>query len=206
MASKRTTERVPPQNPDSAWESTLHVFDRARGGDMGAARELIERAVPSLRRFTRGRIPSYGRGSADTEDVVQDAVVRVLLQLDSFQHRSVTALQAYLKLTVVNSIRDVIRRVRRRGVPLEPSEDLAVDAPSPLELAIRRETAARFVSALERLKPTDRQAIIWRVELGYSYEEIARQMGKSSPAAARMTVARAMKRLAQELHLGPTSA
>ncbi len=185
------------------WESTLHVFNRAREGDQDAARVLIERAVPGLRRFTHGRIPSYGRGTADTEDVVQDAVLRMLSRLDAFQHRSVASLQAYLKQTVVNSVRDVVRRVRRRGVPLEPTEDIATDNPSPLEQAIKRQSAARFLAALQRLKPTDRQAIIWRMELGYSYDEMARQLGKSSAAAARMTVNRAIKRLAQELGIEP---
>lgn len=201
MGTKDPGQHGPRGGTDPEQESTVLVLDRARAGDRQAARVLIERAIPGLRRFTRGRIPDYGRGVADTEDIVQDAVLRMLKQLDSFHHRSVQSLQAYLRQTVVNNVRDVVRRVRRRGVPMEPTEDLPASAPSPLELAIRRESTERFLEAIATLKPADRQAVIWRVELGHSYEEIARQLGKSSADAARMTVTRALRRLAVALGL-----
>jgi DNA-directed RNA polymerase specialized sigma24 family protein len=53
--------------------------------------------------------------------------------------------------------------------------------------------------ALERLKPAEREAIICRLELQYSYEELAIVLNKSSPDAARMAVTRAMRRLVNEL-------
>ena len=58
----------------------------------------------------------------------------------------------------------------------------------------------RFLEALQRLRPADRQVIVWRVELGYSVDEIAARLGKST-AAAGMSVTRAMARLAKELDL-----
>ncbi len=64
-----------------------------------------------------------------------------------------------------------------------------------------RERFDDFLEALQRLRPADRQAIVWRVELGYSIEEIARRMGKSKAAAA-MTVSRALTRLASEMGVG----
>jgi RNA polymerase sigma factor (sigma-70 family) len=69
---------------------------------------------------------------------------------------------------------------------------------SPLERAIHRERLDEFLAALQRLRPADRQAIVWRVELGYSVAEIARRLGKSDAAAA-MTVSRALARLAAEM-------
>lgn len=186
---------------ESLWESTLHVFNRARDGDRSAARILVERAVPQLRRWTHGRLPNYGRGPVDTEDVVQEAVLSTLKRLDRFQHRSVMALQAYLKQTVINSIRDVVRRARRRKVSDEPLDDMVAPGLSPLEQMIKRQSVARFVEALQRLKPTDRQAVICRIELGCSYDEVARRMGKTSAAAARMTVTRALQRLAAAMDI-----
>jgi RNA polymerase sigma factor (sigma-70 family) len=67
-----------------------------------------------------------------------------------------------------------------------------------LEQAILRERLDEFLAPLQRLRPRDRQAIVWRVELGYSIEEIARRLGKSEAAAA-MTVSRALARLAAEM-------
>ncbi len=54
-------------------------------------------------------------------------------------------------------------------------------------------------SALARLKPTDVQAIVARVELGQSYEEITRALGKPNLHATRVTVWRALGRLAREM-------
>ena len=72
--------------------------------------------------------------------------------------------------------------------------------PSPLEAAIMSEQLDGFLEALRKLRPADRQVIVWRIELGYTAEEIAAKLGKSK-AAAGMTVSRAMARLARELHL-----
>ena len=72
--------------------------------------------------------------------------------------------------------------------------------PSPLEAAIMKQQLDRFLEALARLRPADRQVIVWRIELGYTADEIALKLGKSKGAAG-MTVSRALARLAAELHL-----
>jgi RNA polymerase sigma factor (sigma-70 family) len=105
---------------------------------------------------------------------------------------------------VVNRIRDRIRGSRRRGVAVEPLEELPDTEPSPLERAILHERLNEFLEALQRLRPADRQAIVWRVELGYSIDEIARRLGKSK-AAAGMTVSRALTRLGSEMGVKPRS-
>jgi RNA polymerase sigma-70 factor, ECF subfamily len=181
------------------YDSTLHVLDRARQGDRSAARILIERAVPPLRRWTRGRLPRHARAGVDTEDVVQDAVVNTLKRERRFQYRTVEALRGYLRAAVINRIRDLIRGSRRRGTVVAVDDEVIVSGDvSPLERAIHRERLDEFLVALQRLRPADRQAIVWRVELGYSVAEIARRLGKSDAAAA-MTVSRALARLATEM-------
>lgn len=185
---------------DLTGDSTIQVLERAKRGDRSAARILLERALPPLRRWTRGRLPVYARAGTDTEDVVQDAILGTLKRVERFEHRTVGALQAYLREAVVNRIRDLIRGSRRRGVSVEPAEDLHDNLPSPLEQAIMRERLDEFLAALQRLRPADRQAIVWRVELGYSIDDIARRLGKSK-AAAGMTVSRALTRLGNEMNL-----
>src|SRR5207248_5055078 len=49
-----------------------------------------------------------------------------------------------------------------------------------LPISIGREAVETYESALERLKPEEREAIIGRVELGYSYEELAGTLDKRS--------------------------
>jgi RNA polymerase sigma factor (sigma-70 family) len=110
------------------------------------------------------------------------------------RHRTVGGLQAYLRSGVINRIRDLIRGTTRRGVPLELDIQLPDAALSPLELAIRGERLASYLDAMARLKPADRQLIVWRMELGFTVEEIAARLGKSTPAAG-MRVTRAVARL-----------
>jgi DNA-directed RNA polymerase specialized sigma24 family protein len=52
------------------------------------------------------------------------------------------------------------------------------------------------------LKPEDREAIIARVELGYTYEELGVMLDKPTAEAARKTAQRALVRLAEEMKRG----
>ncbi len=189
-----------PPGVDLLADSTLHVLERARGGDELATRILIERALPPVRRWARGRLPRYARGGADTEDVVQDVFLRTLRHITRFQHRTVGGLQAYLRQAVLNRIRDLIRGARRHGTGTGDEREPRDWMPSPLEAAVMRQQLDLFLEALGKLRPADRQVIVWRIELGYTAEEIATKLGKSK-AAAGMTVTRAMTRLAKEMNL-----
>jgi RNA polymerase sigma-70 factor, ECF subfamily len=186
-----------------AADSTIHVLERARNGDVSAARVLMERALPSVKRWARGRLPGYARGSADTEDVVQDAFLRTFKNLKRFRHHTVGALHAYLRRSVLNRIRDLIRGSKHHAVDIDTVAEPADWNPSPLESVILRERVDVFLAALAKLRPVDRQVVVWRLELGFTPQEIANRLGKSEAAAA-MTVSRAMARLAKELR-GPVT-
>lgn len=185
---------------DDASSSTVYILERARLGDRSAIHVLIERAAPAVRRWARGRVPHYVRREANTEDVMQDVVFRMLKNIKRLPQLTVGGLQAYLRQSVVNRIRDLIRGSVRHGVPVELPEDLHDDTPSPLEAAIRGERLDRFLAALQRLRPADRQIIVWRIELGYTVAEIAPRLGKTN-AAAGMAVSRAIARLAKALEV-----
>jgi RNA polymerase sigma-70 factor (ECF subfamily) len=189
----------PDRHPENS-DSTLDVLERAQKGDARAAGVLIERALPSVRRWAHGRLPQYARSHGDTEDVVQDAFLGTLRRLKKFEHRTVGGLQAYLRQAVINRVRDLIRGSLRRGGDVPLDADARDWTPSPLEAAIMREQLERFLDALRTLRPADRQVIVWRLELGYTAEEIAGKLGKSK-AAAGMTITRAMTRLASAMNL-----
>jgi RNA polymerase sigma factor (sigma-70 family) len=98
----------------------------------------------------------------------------------------------------MNRIRDELRRHDRRGAP-EPIDGETEDAgPSPVEHAIGRQALERYERALARLRPGDREAIIARVEMDCSYEQLAEMLGKPT-AAARKASQRALIRLAAEM-------
>jgi RNA polymerase sigma-70 factor (ECF subfamily) len=187
--------RLPPLNP----EVTLELLERVRHGDDDALEALFIRCMPALRRWARGRLPLSARGMHDTVDIVQDTLLSALRQLKDFDARHQGALQAYLRQAVMNRIRDLVRQRDRRPARAEMPEAVVDEAPSPLALAIGAENQALYERALKRLRPADREAIVNRLELQYSYEELAVLLDKPSPAAARVAVMRAMKRLAEEM-------
>jgi RNA polymerase sigma-70 factor (ECF subfamily) len=175
------------------------LLDRARAGDQEALERLFERHVKPLQRWARGRLPRWARDLADTDDLVQDTLLRTFKTIAGFEPRRVGALQAYLRQAVLNRIRDELRR-KGRQPDLAGLDGLERDrAESPLEQAIGREAVEAYEKALERLKPEEREAIIARVELGYSYEELAVTLDKPSAEAARKTAQRALVRLAEEM-------
>ena len=76
---------------------------------------------------------------------------------------------------------------------------MAADGPSPHEALIGAEALESYERGLSTLKEEERQAIMLRVELGLSYKDIATRLGSPSVDAARMTVARAIVRLADKM-------
>jgi RNA polymerase sigma-70 factor (ECF subfamily) len=180
-------------------ETTVELINRVKAGDAAARERLVARCIPPLRRWARGRLPSYARDMLDTEDLVQEAVIAALGRIQGFEARREGALQAYLRQALANRIKDVIRYKRRRPLQTELPEDARDQGESPLEQVIGLENTERYEAAMLRLRDTDREAIIARVELRYSYQELAVALGKPSADAARVAVARAVYRLAREI-------
>jgi RNA polymerase sigma-70 factor (ECF subfamily) len=182
-------------------ESTFHLISRARAGDREALELLFARHVGPLQRWASGRLPKWARQLSDTDDLVQDALAQTFKRIGEFEPRGVGALQAYLRQAVLNRLRDELRRRGRQPDPAD-LDAAAVEVQagqSPLEQAIGREGVERYERALERLKPEEREAIIGRVEMGYTYEELAEALGKPTADAARKAARRALLRLAEEM-------
>ena len=163
---------------------------------------LFARFLPTLRRWASGRLPRWSRDLMDTDDLVQETVIRAVKRIDQFESRHEGALQAYLRQAVVNRIRDEVRRATRAPAVATLDEQQRDLAASPLEMAIGREAVDRYEAALARLRPEEREAIVARVEMECSYQEVAEALAKPSADAARMTVSRALLRLAEEMNRG----
>ena len=201
----RPPDRISPGDSPRAstdLDSTSTLIDRARAGDTkrsnGSSRDIESlsnagpaadcrsgRAISPIPR-TLSRRPCFRRSGG----------------WKTSHPRGVGALQAYLRQAVLNRIRDELRRKGRQPAAAN-LDDMQVDsADSPLEQAIGREAVERYEQALARLKAEEREAIIARVEMGYTYEELAEALGKPTPDAARKAARRALVRLAEELKRG----
>ena len=183
-------------------EPTIELVIRAQDGDRKAVEALLQRSLPHLTRWAHGKLPAAARGKLDTGDLVQETVLHLLRRLDTFEPRHVGAMQAYLRQSVMNLIRDEIRRIGRHPAPSELPHDVPSDLRSPHEEAVRAEDFYRYQAALNQLISRDRELIVARIEAQWNYDEIAHHFGTPSPDAARMAVTRALQRLTERIHAG----
>lgn len=136
---------------------------------------------------------------ADTDDLVQVSLIRALDHLEDFEPRHEGAFLAYLRRIVLNAVRDELRRAGRRPHRTDLRDSLPQPGPSLVEQAIGRELVEAYEAALATLPEEQREAVIMRIEFGYTYPEIAEALGRPSANAARMAVSRALLRLGEVL-------
>jgi RNA polymerase sigma-70 factor (ECF subfamily) len=192
----------PPGGAPTAADTTSRLLARAQAGDADALNDLFKRHVPLLSRWARGRLPGWARDMADTHDLVQETVLQTFKNMRGFEPRGRGALRAYLRQALLNRVRNEIRRVSRRPTIERLDEQAPTHESSPLQLAIRQQQQERYERAMSRLRDSERELIVARLELGMTYEEMADALGKPSWNAARMAVVRALIRLATELKNG----
>jgi len=185
--------------PPLSSEDTVDLLELVKIGDRAALDRLLQRCIPPLRRWAHGRLPPAARAMHDTGDLVQETVMAALRRLEAFEARYQGSLQAYLRQALMNRVRDLVRQAARRPEHVALPDQLADPGVSPLEQSIGSQNLERYERALERLAAGDREAVIARLELHYSYEELAIVLDKPTADAARLAVTRAVKRLAREM-------
>jgi RNA polymerase sigma-70 factor (ECF subfamily) len=186
-----------PPDPGSGLESTSSLLDAIRRGDPSARDRLISRYWARLRGWAHGRVPAKIRDLNQTDDLVQITFLRALDHLTEFDNRREGAFLAFLRTVFLNLVRDEIRKKVRQPQRGPLSSDLRDGGESPLERAIGRELVERYEEALLRLPDEQREAVILRVEMGFTYPEVAAALEIREPNTARMRVARGLARLAE---------
>ena len=196
MGASRSKTRVAVSvsNPTSA-----ELLRRARAGHSQALNQLFARYLPQLTRWAHRRVPLWARNAVDTGDLVQETVLNTMRNLGSFTPAREGALLGYLRRTLLNQVRDQFRHAARHPSPAELDEAFADSGASPLEVTIDREDRRRYKTALKALRAADRHAIVGRIELHYTYEQLALMLGKPTQEAARLAVRRALLRLGEEM-------
>lgn len=196
MNRTRTPEA---RHPDVDLASTATLILRAGNGDRAALSQLHDRYRPILARMAHGRLPSVARGLKETDDLVQETLIAAFRHLEHFEYRREGAFLAYLRKILMNQIRQEIRANGKKGTT-EPLHDGHVDpGRSPAQVVAGREVMERYEQALARLSSVQREAVIMRIELGFSWDEVAEAVERPSAGAARMLVARAVKRIATDM-------
>lgn len=178
----------------------------AKAGDAAALEELLVRYGPRALGIVRIRMGERVRAAFESADLVQEALADALAALPRFEMRGESSFIRWLAVIVEHRIRgrldhlDAAKRSGLREVSLEglPGPP-ATSAPSPSAWAGAREERTAVEEAVAELPERYRELIALRDYAGASWEEVARETGASSPAAARMAHARALTRLGRRL-------
>jgi RNA polymerase sigma-70 factor (ECF subfamily) len=134
--------------------------------------------------------------AADAEDMVQEASIRWLRRGDE----PVRSVRAYLVTVVTRLCIDQLESAHATRVsytgpwlpePVVVEESAAVEQADSLSMA--------FLVLLEELTPPERAAYLLHDVFGYTFEEVARSLGRT-PVSCRQLASRARQRIDQRRH------
>ncbi|WP_169978552.1 sigma-70 family RNA polymerase sigma factor [Tautonia rosea] len=192
-------------------------YAAARVGDPEALAGLLESMRAELVRIARRGLPPLLRAKVGASDIVQQAMVDTVRQLDQFRGRTRGQWRAWILVILRNrlamvrrSYLDVEKRRVDREVPLGEPDPAGGDLPpelvhpssSPASKAMRAELEAILLEVLDRLPVSDRDLVRWHHEERQTFEQIADRLGISAEAA-RKRWGRAMIRLREALEGRP---
>jgi RNA polymerase sigma-70 factor (ECF subfamily) len=189
------------------------LLRRARAGDAGAVRELLEGYRDYVALLVRARCAGRLRGRLDSSDIVQETLLRAAQHIGEFQGAGEAEWHAWLGRIAQ---REVIRQLRhhlgaeKRAVGREEAAAGESDGrsrlerwcdqeqTSPSQAAMRNERARLLAATLARLPEDYREVLVLRHLEGLDFAEVARRLGRSA-GAARVLWTRALKALREEL-------
>ena len=147
------------------------LVERARAGDDGAFRALVERYESQVAGTVIGML---GPG-ADAEEVGQDAFVRFYQSMDRFRGES--SVGTYVTRIAINLALNASKRRQRdrwrfwsRDREEDPAPDPVVDG---REAADRADRNRLVQAAVQQLRPDHRAVVVLRMLEGYSTKEAA---------------------------------
>jgi RNA polymerase sigma-70 factor (ECF subfamily) len=157
---------------DSDEEKTWVALSRK--GDHAAFEALIRAHQPMIHSLTFRMTGSL----ADSKDLAQETFIRAYQQLDSYQGTS--KFSSWLYRIAVNACLDWRKREQRRGQILTRWSESNVALHDGAETAPDLDELSRQVqSALMKLPPKQRAAIVLTVYGGHTHAEAAKMLGCS---------------------------
>lgn len=187
-----------------------NLIAAARAGRNGALDDLFAQYRNYLRFVARASFDARLRSRADPSDAVQEALLRAHQGFDGFKGTEEQDLLAWLRRILTNCLTDLDRqhrqaaardigRERSMGRAVDHSSHvlqalLAVDQTTPSGHAQRREDAVALAEAIEQLRPEDREVIVLRNFQQWSWDEIGREIGRTSEAS-RVLWTRVLRKL-----------
>ena len=195
---------------------TLDLVRRAQSGERPALEHLMERYYDRVRALVRIRLGSRLRGLLESGDILQETLMTAMERFQRFEMRDEGSLIHWLgklaehKITDAAEFHAAAKRDVGRCRPLHKGTnddhstafmiDLVDPDASPSEHAMFAEESDLLESCIGNLPEIYRELILLRNYAGCSWEAVARESQRPSPAAARMMHTKAMIALGRMMH------
>jgi RNA polymerase sigma-70 factor (ECF subfamily) len=188
-----------PRLPAPTLDDT-ELLTAVRAGDPTAATSLHDRLRPTVERSIRRLL---GPGDRDHEDLVQHAMIEIVMTIDRF--RGDCPLEGWAS-TVAAHV--VYNHIRRRTTERRIFETLRIEgndlpaATSEAGDAATRSTLRRIVAHLDQIDPAKAWAYILHDICGYDLQEVA-QITNSTVAATQSRLVRGRRALRERIASDP---
>jgi RNA polymerase sigma-70 factor (ECF subfamily) len=193
--------------------SLADLLAEAKNGEPADVDRLFAACRSYLGLVARAQVESWMQAKVDASDLVQQTLLEAHRDFHRFDGRTEAEWLAWLRRILAHNAGDFIRRYKtsaKRQVRKEvafkgPTDDSqAIGAPEPAaqvdtpsQAVIRQENELRVADAMTRLPLDYQEVIVLRNLRRLPFDEVAKQMNRSRPAA-QMLWLRAIKKL-QEL-------
>lgn len=192
-------------------ELAAEVKALLRAGDPERARARFDDLVRGTQRRASRLALYYLRDRADADDAVQDAFVKVFVNLASFDET--LSFDTWFGRILVNGCLDRLKARARRGRWMVQAQPPGGDAwatpepiapgPTPEDAALRAERARELRAAIDALPERQRHVVVLTQLDGRPTAEVSEMTGLSE-STVRVHLFRAMRRLRRLLSAGRT--
>jgi RNA polymerase sigma-70 factor, ECF subfamily len=190
-------------NGESAERNDILLVEALRSGSEQAYEELIARFQQPVYILAVRLLNNQG----EAYDVVQEVFLKIFRNIEHFRGQS--SLKTWIYRITVNEAHNARRwfsRHRSHEVELDVEPDqnrdwkeiIADGGRSPFDVVLDREQAGIIESALERINPIFREAVVLRDIADLSYDEIAEVLGVSL-GTVKSRILRGREALREEL-------
>ncbi len=163
----------------------------ARNGCDESLAWIVQHLRDYLVLVARGQIGEQVRSKFSGSDVVQMSLIEASKSISQFKGSTEAEIRAWMKGIVLHNLTDESKRYTRtksRAINRERSMDQVAFAlpdeigETPSVMLRRKESDTQLRRLIERLPPQQRRAVEGRHRFGFTYAEIARQLGISENA------------------------